>query len=135
LFVCSSHTWCTADRDALSAISASIKDLTHDTKSAFMALKDTLQLNMTATETSITRRKISGCVLLQYFIVLLTYINKHHHHHHHHHHHIFIYSVVVTLNHHIDTQYTKPKAVIRQCKYNDQIKDHLLTQLLRSSGL
>jgi len=62
--------WCVADRDMLSAISASIKDLSQETKSAFTALKDTLQLNLTATEASIARRKMSDCFLLQYFCTL-----------------------------------------------------------------
>jgi len=39
----------------LSGIAGSIKDLSHEMKSAIMALKETLQLNMTSTESHIAQ--------------------------------------------------------------------------------
>jgi len=48
----------------LSGIAGSIKDLSHEMKSAVMALKETLQLNMTSTESRIAQRKTSHYVWL-----------------------------------------------------------------------
>jgi len=45
------------NRDMLSGIAASVKELSHETQSAVMSLKETLQLFMTSVESRIAQRK------------------------------------------------------------------------------
>jgi len=58
-------------RDMLSGIAASIRDLSNETKLAFSAMKETLQLNMTSTEKSIASRK----TLIMTWLTLLIALN------------------------------------------------------------